>query len=232
MLKRLSLLLLIFTMASCTNHYLYDPNDHLYTSTYTNTNHALVIYDSSYFIEGKKKQLQMHFINLDKEPSDRVNKKRNYDYFYDLINYPKKDQFYGLPEQYGLKAYVVEPGTYALANCESDASYDNRPNHCPPNFTKHGNTRIGHIFFQAKPGEVLCLGKFNLSRKEISLKEMADVDIENNCDQAKALLEKKYPNLVNKLENRSFVATKAEAPEPDNPQGNRIPDTFFMLQSM
>ena len=174
----------------------------------------------------------MHFLNLNKDDSSRVNKKKNYDYFYDLINYPKKEQFYGLPEQYGLKAYVVEPGTYVLANCESVGVYDNRPNHCPPNFTKHGNKRIGHILFQAKAGEVLCLGKFNLSRDEISLRKMANVSIENNCEQAKSLLEEEYPKLVKKLKNRAFVATKAEAPAPGNPQGNRLPDSFFILQSM
>jgi len=232
MLKRISVLLLILSTVSCTNHYLYDPNDHLYTSKYTNNNHALVIYDSSYHIEGEKQQLQMHFLNLNKDDSSRINQNKNYDYYYDLINYPKKDQFYGLPKQFGLKAYVVEPGTYVLANCESDASYDNRPNHCPADFTKHGSTRIGHVLFQAKAGEVLCLGKYNLSRDEISLRKMANVSIENNCEQAKKLLLKKYPELVNKLENRPFVATKAEAPEPGNPQGNRIPDTFYILQSM
>lgn len=230
-MRYILLSLLIFTLCSCQKHYLYDPNDNLYISKFSKeSKNALIVYDSEYKVSNEVKQLQMHFINVSNN-SERVNKQESYDYYYDLINYPKKDQFYGLPNQYGLKSYVVEPGTYVLARCEANIIYDGRPNHCPPNFMQYKNNKIGFISFTVAQGDVLCLGKLKIRREDQNLRKMAEVEVEDNCDKAEALVQNQYPELVKKIKNYFF---RASPPSGQHQPEYRpvLPDSFFILQGI
>jgi hypothetical protein len=193
-------------------------------------NKGFVIFDAEFrfpkmFGSGEN-SFEVHtlFRNIEKDDAERFSEDGKYKYKYDLVNYYMLEEMpisnqaqamggrsmsdsYTARKQYGLRGYLVEPGTYVLGYCASntDVWYV-----CPSHHWKANGVKVGFLYFKVLAGEVLSLGRLSIYRSDIHELE-TEISIVDNTQESISYLKQKYPYYVNRLETRLFNLSKADS---------------------
>lgn len=194
-------------------------------------NKGFVIFDAEFrfpkmFGKGENSfDVHTFFKNIDKDDVERVSKDGKHKYIYDLVNFYRLEEApisnqakamgggsmaesYTSRKEYGLRGYLVEPGTYVLGFCVTT-------NHdiwyiCPSHHWKANDLKVGLMYFKVAAGEVLSLGRLSVYREKTYLLD-TEVTVIDNTQDSISYLQQKYPDYVNRLETRLFSFSKADS---------------------
>jgi len=106
---------------------------------------------------------------------------------------------------YGLHAYLLDPGLYAVVRCIYEAP---EADYCPAGYWTLNGNPVGMAFLEISAGEIINTGQLRVVRTRSFFNGSTyAVSINNNQSKAKKYIESNWPSLADKLQYKPLRFT-------------------------